>query len=680
MYPESTERNSCRIELGQTTSGGGLVPVLNKTQAALLLIVGFGGFSLFLAVLYKTIRRRVFHDVNKLDSTFDAGGNITWSLTAVTVASQFFWPGDILHSATLTAKIGVAGSFWYSVGILINILLFPMFSVALKTKAPGTKTYLQIFRVRFGRPAHIVFCGFALVTVVMIMTCTLLAGKALIQSLVEDVSDEFVLMTMAFLFGSYSLVGGLGTTFYVSYFNACLVYIILIAFAAKIVYFPPEDLDVSRTKLGNISAIYDALVCLEGLATPLVAERILGQAGGVMILTMGTMAVMSTGSGEIMGLSAIIIYDIYQVYIKPFRRLLISTNCILCGKIPKGMKSTTECEENGDHFVEEKTCRCISVEKCESCIQDITTLQSGEKLGYNQTYTCPTHGSYRAYQDHLVQAKNWCILLVTISLVPSGLLIFGSGIDLNWAYYFGSIFIIPCLFPVIFAIVWAKATAVGLISGALAGLALGLSSALIAASTLEGGLTEFLLNTAHEFTITVGCYTAFLVSLLVCVVVSLLTHNIKSGRDALAEWEKTHQIDNPLNPWHLNFRQELEGADYTYRPSLEQLARAFKPARYSAIIGGLALVVLGIGVMPGVMSIFPVLSLTEFTGWMTFCHVWAVVMGIVVVFVAPIEEILKILKQRKINKAKGKGNLWLNDYDRKSTTETYLNDTLLSKK
>lgn len=188
------------------------------------------------------------------------------------------------------------------------------------------------------------------------------------------------------------------------------------------------------------------------------------------------------------------------------------------------------------------------------------------------------------------------------------------------------------------------------ISGALAGLISGVSSALIAASTLEGGLQEFLLNTAHEFTITVGCYTAFLVSLLVCLVVSLLTHSIKNGRDALAEWEKTQQIDNPLNPWHLNFRQELKGAEYTYRPSLQQLSRAFKPARYSAIIGGLALVVLGIGVMPGVMSIFPVLSLTEFIGWTTFCHVWAVVMGIVVVFVAPIEEIVKVVKQRQLNK------------------------------
>ena len=56
-----------------------------------------------------------------------------------------------------------------------------------------------------------------------------------------------------------------------------------------------------------------------GLVTPLIAEKVLGSAGGILILTMGAMALMSTGSGEVMGLSSVIVYDIYQTYIKPFR-------------------------------------------------------------------------------------------------------------------------------------------------------------------------------------------------------------------------------------------------------------------------------------------------------------------------------------------------------------------------
>jgi len=56
-----------------------------------------------------------------------------------------------------------------------------------------------------------------------------------------------------------------------------------------------------------------------GLVTPLIAETVLGSAGGILVLTMGAMALMSTGSGEVMAMSSIIVYDIYQTYIRPFR-------------------------------------------------------------------------------------------------------------------------------------------------------------------------------------------------------------------------------------------------------------------------------------------------------------------------------------------------------------------------
>ena len=61
------------------------------------------------------------------------------------------------------------------------------------------------------------------------------------------------------------------------------------------------------------------VVVAAGLVTPLIAEKVLGSAGGILILTMGAMALMSTGSGEVMALSSIIVYDIYQTYINPFR-------------------------------------------------------------------------------------------------------------------------------------------------------------------------------------------------------------------------------------------------------------------------------------------------------------------------------------------------------------------------
>ena len=39
---------------------------------------------------------------------------------------------------------GIAGPFWYAVGVMTNIFIFPIFSVEFKTRAPGAKTYLQV--------------------------------------------------------------------------------------------------------------------------------------------------------------------------------------------------------------------------------------------------------------------------------------------------------------------------------------------------------------------------------------------------------------------------------------------------------------------------------------------------------------------------------------------------------
>ena len=53
----------------------------------------------------------------------------------------------------------------------------------------------------------------------------------------------------------------------------------------------------------------------QGLAAPLVAQKLLGSTGEYAILFLILMAVMSTGSAEVIAVASIIIYDVYQVRI-----------------------------------------------------------------------------------------------------------------------------------------------------------------------------------------------------------------------------------------------------------------------------------------------------------------------------------------------------------------------------
>lgn len=49
---------------------------------------------------------------------------------------------------------------------------------------------------------------------------------------------------------------------------------------------------------------------------PIVAQRLMGNAGEVIMIVLLLMAVMSTGSAEIIAVTSILVYDIYQLYLK----------------------------------------------------------------------------------------------------------------------------------------------------------------------------------------------------------------------------------------------------------------------------------------------------------------------------------------------------------------------------
>ena len=56
-----------------------------------------------------------------------------------------------------------------------------------------------------------------------------------------------------------------------------------------------------------------------GYITPFIMNFLLGETGAYLLLTMIMMALMSSGSREVMAISSILVYDIYKTYVNPFR-------------------------------------------------------------------------------------------------------------------------------------------------------------------------------------------------------------------------------------------------------------------------------------------------------------------------------------------------------------------------
>ncbi|XP_063435640.1 uncharacterized protein LOC134716559 [Mytilus trossulus] len=735
---------SCRVTSLKYEEQSNITPILEKHEALLLMFLGFGGLSITLGMVHYAVRRYIYRDAHSLDTVFDAGGKVTLGLTAVTVASQLLWPSDFLQSATIMSKTGLGGSLFYAISIVLDILMFPVLSLTLKTKAPGAKTFLQIIYARFGKEAHIVFCCIALFANLITVMALILSAKAAIYVLVKDVSDEMILLLLAFLFGSYCFIGGLGTTFYISYFNTALTFVSVLVFIVHVTY---KETDNIFTKKENM---YEAMKCIEGpdgnfensfmtfrsrggvifgilmflmsmsvsfldqanwqsriaakpfqgvagffiaaylwfaipltititsttvymsmsyqngthmlspldidsgYITPYVMESVMGKTGAYMLITMVTMALMSTGSGEVMAVSSIIVYDIYKVYINPYRKGIDITQCQLCGK----EKTHAVGPEKTDQM-----CKCPSVFTCKACEKDGVVRLKAQQ--FMHPYECSVHVfiklflyfdlfRYRRYEDELLRYKSWCMILVIIGIVPYGLIIFNSGVNLNWVIFTLQGVLNAFPFPLLMAIMWSKCTAKAVITGSIMGVLAYVAGVLIVAELVyEGGLGNFLTNTSSDYSLLGGITSAVIVSVSSTIIISLCTHNIKTKQDTERVWDRTLSIDNPLNPWRNVYKEELANINVPEDIKVDtiHMTKIFRSTRILAVVGGLiSFVIFGVVIPANVLSL-EVLTFDQFSSWTFACQIWVMIAATFAIVVPPVEEILQIVRYYNRNKS-----------------------------
>ncbi|WAR19084.1 DUR3-like protein, partial [Mya arenaria] len=183
---------------------------------------------------------------NTLDTAFDAGGKVNIGLTATTIVSQWTWAATLLFSCTVASKYGVSGPFWYAAGATIQILLFSMVSVQLKIRAPGAKTFLQVIRARYGANTHKVFVCYALITNIIVTSNAMLGGSAVLSGLTQDMSVEYATVLLVAVVGTYTFIGGLGATFYVSFFNSALICSMMLVFVVHVYDDPSESNPLGR--------------------------------------------------------------------------------------------------------------------------------------------------------------------------------------------------------------------------------------------------------------------------------------------------------------------------------------------------------------------------------------------------------------------------------------------------
>ena len=177
---------------------------------------------------------------------------------------------------------------------------------------------------------------------------------------------------------------------------------------------------------------------------------------------------------------------------------------------------------------------------------------------------------------------------------------------------------------------------------------------LIVGSTYEGGLGDFYVNTAQDYSLLCAMVSGFVISSVVSVVVSLCTHSILRDEDNAREWAKTINIDSPLNPFRLIYKEELESINAGPVITAQTMDRIFRKAKLVAIIGAGVSLVLFLIIIPAVALSFGVLTYDQYSTWITVFQVWVFIGTVIVIVVPPVEEGLQIWKKYKENKTVNK--------------------------
>ncbi|XP_076358090.1 uncharacterized protein LOC143250861 [Tachypleus tridentatus] len=704
---------------------------------AVLLISGFGLFAAGLAHIFNILRGHFYQSHDNLDTAFDAGGKVSVGLTATTIVSQWTWAATLLQSSAVASKYGISGPFWYASGATVQILLFAMLSVQLKIRAPGAKTFLQLIKARFGTKAHLTFCGYAFLTNMIVTAMLMLGGIAVMTTLVRGFSVEYGMLVVVTVIGTYTWIGGLGATFYVSYFNTALIFIIMLIFA-----FAVYNLDSSvGGLLGSTEKVYDLLNCAigpegnenrsyltvlsqnglifgiinivgnfgtvfvdqsywqssvaakpkdgvwgflagglvwfavpftfattmglayvalssangkpllepqqvdEGLVPPIVASLIMGKFGQFLVLLMILMAVTSTGSAEVIAVTSLLVYDVYQFYLKPFRSTNDVNSCILCGK------------QRGRWANPRDMCTCESMTFCKPCKEDDRSRNSS-KRPVKPRFKCRTHGEFREYYESLGSLKNWCMLMSSLAIIPLTAALNVTGISLGWLYLFMGVLIGSAVIPITLCVFSERLTGAAMMAGAIGGSVVGLTTWMSIASQYEGGLSSihFLKNTGKEQSMLWGNVVSILSGGIITIVVSII-QNFRMDSSRKSEiWESTRDIDNPLFPWTELYARELNvtGANKLgNRPTLEEVEKTFRSAKWIANAGALVLTLVLIIIWPAGMVAANVLNHSSFRHWVRISQAWAFLAALFIIIIPLYNEMMTFKEQRRLNATVG---------------------------
>lgn len=410
---------------------GSAAQVLTPGVGAAVVVAVAVGLSILMLILLFLMKRYAppTSKKNDNDEFSSASRSVKPGLVACAIVSAWTWAATLEQSAAVAYKWGISGPFWwvclplrlfvvlspvltlltlcrrYAAGASVQVFLFAIISSNLKLNAPFANTFLQIFRVRWGKLWHCTFICCALGTNILVSSMLILGGSAAVESL-TGLNIYISIFVTPIGLTIFVLLGGLRASFIADYTHTAVLIAIILSFAFtvyatsdKIGSFekmvellsraPPVEGNAGGSYLtfrslsglqfgiinivGNLGALFldqsyhqraiasrgetatkgfilgglawigvplGIASCLglagralagqdpsmailtneeisAGLPAPAAAAALLGRSGALMMLSLLFLAVTSAASAQLVAVSSIFTFDIYQPYLHP---------------------------------------------------------------------------------------------------------------------------------------------------------------------------------------------------------------------------------------------------------------------------------------------------------------------------------------------------------------------------
>ncbi|KAF3387273.1 Urea active transporter [Penicillium rolfsii] len=215
------------------------------------IVIGIGGiFALFMLSLTWLQNRYTQFSTHQAEEFNTASRSVKPGLISAGIVSSWTWSATLLTSSTFAYEYGVCGPMWYAAMGTLQILLFGLIAIKIKTNAPGAHTMPEIVLARHGKIAHLTYLYYGLATNMLVGACLVLGGAQVVEALtgMNVYAATFLIPAVV---AAYVIAGGLRSTFIADYTHTVILFIAILVFGFLVT--ATSDL------VGSPSKLYDLL-------------------------------------------------------------------------------------------------------------------------------------------------------------------------------------------------------------------------------------------------------------------------------------------------------------------------------------------------------------------------------------------------------------------------------------